>query len=288
MRSTFAAIAIGCLGAFTPAVLRSAELANGIYELAPEGAGIMVTRSYGGEIGLGKRLSDNFGQVSMWSTSNENDRFRVFMQQAGPFVPEGQFAIYIDGVCEMISSHTEPDANGKTDLIADVAGHENARRVAAALGVDPQERTHPGHLLLVTWTPVRESYKLGEAVVLELKIKNVGKTTIRFMEGGQQRGARDNQFGFTAFAGSGSGEPIPDTGDPTNFGGLAAFRELKPGEVFTKQVDIAKWFKFERPDSYQITGIYELELATEEFGARALWDEYATGRCRVKIGSRAD
>ena len=31
------------------------------------------------------------------------------------------------------------------------------------------------------------------------------------------------------------------------------------------------------------TGIYELELATEDFGARALWDEYATGRCRVRI-----
>jgi hypothetical protein len=205
------------------------------------------------------------------------------MQQAGPFVPEGHFAIYIDGVCEVIGSHTEPDASGKTDLIADVVGHENAKRVAAALGVDPQERTHPGHLLRVAWKPVHETCKLGAAVVLELTIENVGTTTIHFMEGGQQRGARDNQFGFTAFAASGSGEPIPDTGDPTNFGGIAALRELKPGDVFTKQVDVTDWFKFEKPDTYEITGIYELELAPEEYGPRALWDDYATGRCRVRM-----
>ena len=120
-------------------------------------------------------------------------------------------------------------------------------------------------------------------MILELEIKNVGSTTVRLIEGGKQRGPRDNQFGFTAFGGSGHGKPIPDTGDPTNFGGKGGFHELKPNDVFRKQVDLSKWFKFEKPDTYQITGMYELELQDKDFGARVLWQEFATGRCLVRL-----
>ncbi|MEO1974203.1 MAG: hypothetical protein ABGX07_21755, partial [Pirellulaceae bacterium] len=60
-------------------------------------------------------------------------------------------------------------------------------------------------------------------------------------------------------------------------------RELKPGDVFDKQVDISKWFKFEKADTYQVTGTYELELRDKDYSARIIWKEFVTERCRVRI-----
>ncbi len=137
--------------------------------------------------------------------------------------------------------------------------------------------------MAAVWKPVQESFEIGGPVVLELTVENVGQVPVHFVEGGKQRGARDNQFQFIAFGSSGYGKPIPDIGDPTNFGGLGGFRELKPGDVFRKQVDVTKWFKFDKPGSYEITGLYELPLQEPGFGARVLWEDFATGRCMVQI-----
>jgi len=266
-----------------PSTICAGEIATGIYRIVPDGQGTLVSRSSGGKVDLGERVSSNFGDVTIWSLSNQNDRFRVLMKRAGPLDGQKRVAIYADGVCEVVGSYSESNAAVQLQMTADVVGHANAKKVAAALNAKLQERKHPGHQLLVSWKPVQESFKVGEPVMLELEILNVGPTTVRFMEGGQQRGARDNQFGFTAFAGSGHGKPIPDTGDPMNLGGLGAFRELKPDDLFRKQVDLAKWFKFKKADTYQITAMYELELQYKDFGAPALWEEFATGRCLVRI-----
>lgn len=277
-----ATFALCVFRATLPATVGSAEMDDGIYRTVPAGTGTRVTRSSGGTVDLGERISETFGDVTVWSLSNQNDRFRVLMTHPGRFDPRKRVAIYVDGVCEFVSSHNPRDS-GKTELIADVSGHANAKKLAAALKAKFLERTHPGQRLLVSWSSVQESYRIGEAVTLELKIENVGSTTVRFIEGGQQRGPRDNQFGFTAFAQSGYGQPLPDTGDPRHHGGMGAHRELKPNDIFRKRVDLSKWFKFEKPGAYEITGLYELELHEKDFGARVLWEDFATGRCLVRI-----
>jgi hypothetical protein len=88
---------------------------------------------------------------------------------------------------------------------------------------------------------------------------------------------------FTAFAGTGAGNSVPDTGDAYNLGGIGVYRTLEPNDVFEKKIDISKWFKFTKPDRYEITGIYELELKGKDFGQKVLWDEFATGRCTQLI-----
>ena len=279
-----AAFALCVLQVAMPSTVGSAEIVDGIYRTVPDGKGTRVTLSSGGMVDLGERMSENFGDITIWSLSNQNDRFRVLMKRAGPFDARNRAAIYVDGVCQVVNSCSEPDDSGKLEVIADVVGLANAKTVAVGLKAKLQERKHPGHQLLFSWKSVQESYKIGETVTLELEIENVGSTIVRFIEGGQQRGPRDNQFGFTAFAGSGYGKPLSDTGNPTNHGGVGAFRELKPNDVFRKQVDLSKWFKFEKPDTYRITGIYELELHDKDFGARVLWNDFAIGRCLVRIG----
>ncbi len=284
MRWVMAAVCVVFVtGTAAPVSICADEFAAGIYRVVPDGQGKRVARSSGGTVDLGDRVSDNFGDVSLWSLSNQNDRFRVQMEQAGPVDGEGRLAIYVDGVCEVVGSTSGSPGKEKRQLMAVVEGLENAKKLFSQLRAKLKLRKHPGHQLLVSWKPQRASYKVGEPVTLELAIKNVGSTTVRFIEGGQQRGARDNQFGFTAFSGSGHGKPIPDTGDPRHFGGIGAFREIKPGETFRKQVDVTKWFKFEETGTYEITGIYELELRNKDFDFNALWDEYAIGRCRVRI-----
>ncbi len=129
-----------------PAAGFAADVPDGIYRVLPDQAegtklvdggseGTRIARTVGGEIRLGTRLSDRFGEVTMWSLSNQNDLFRVTMKGAGPLDPTGRLAIVVSGDCEMVSSNTEPDQAGKTDLIADIHGYANAEKVAASLKI---------------------------------------------------------------------------------------------------------------------------------------------------------
>ena len=112
----------------------------------------------------------------------------------------------------------------------------------------------------------------------------MGKTAVTFTVGGQQRGPRDNQYRFIAQSGYGTGKSVPDTGDPTNFGGLGTWKELKPGEVFESTIELDRWFKFTEPDSYRITGIFELDLVPPGDGfGRAIWEDFAVGQCVVYV-----
>lgn len=262
---------------FVSSAFVSAEMQNGIYKISQTNGTQKATRTIGGEIRLGKKLTGDFGEAEIWSIANRNDRFRIHLKQVENFDTDGQFAIWIDGVCEVVSSKNAAKTADLVDLIVDIRGHTNAKTVARHLDVQIGMRKHPGHQLSVSFAPEKKSYTIGNPVVIELQIENVGQTTVRFMEGGQQRGARDNQFRFIA------SPALPDTGDPINFGGMAAFRTLAPGDVFRKKVDITKWFQFDKALNYEITGLYELEFQREDFGAKRLWDEFVVGRCRVEI-----
>ena len=88
----------------------------------------------------------------------------------------------------------------------------------------------------------------------------VGTGPLSFFEGGKQRGPRDNQYRFLAYRSGGHGRAVPDTGDPTNFGGIGAVRTLKPGESFARTVTLDKWFTFTDSDTYRVTGLFELPL----------------------------
>jgi hypothetical protein len=277
------AVVAAAPGAAQPIGASAEQLQPGIYQVVPDGQGVRVERSSGGYVDLGKQLSATLGEVTIWSLANANDHYRVFMQRVPAFDTSGHTAICVAGVCDVISSRTEPDASGNIELIADISGEASVQHVATALDVTPLRRQHPGHQLLVKWTDTQESHAVGEPVVLQLEITNVGTTTVRFYEGGQQRGSRDNQFRFIAFSQHGSGPAVPDTGDPTHFGGLAALRQLEPGKTFSKQVDIGKWFGFKEPGYYEITGLYELGLFGPHDDHRVIWDDFAVGRCLVHI-----
>ncbi|HEV3079951.1 MAG TPA: hypothetical protein VGY66_09235 [Gemmataceae bacterium] len=263
---------------------KMAEPSDGVYLVHLEGAGPKVMRNDDGDpLVLGERLADKFGQAVIESDSNDNSRFSLDLKGAGPFPPghPGPMALLIGGRCFVVYSNSDPEPDGKRQLGSIIIGAEAMQVVAKKFKVEPRLRKHPGYQLLATWTPDQAGYKAGEPITLTLKIKNVGAQAAAFFDGGAQRGARNNQFGFTAFH---SGKAVPDTGDPLNFGGKASLEVLEPGESFSKSVRLDDWFKFNEPGVYQITGTYKLAFYDPKSKPRRpLWTDFASGECSVRI-----
>jgi hypothetical protein len=269
-----------------PLAARAGTPETGLYQLNEGDNGQLVQRgdtAAGGEIRLGDLISEKLSEASLVSGANDNSLFRLSLK-AGP-IPEGadqgRLAVVVGDLYLPVYGHSDRRENGAIDIDTQVAGLEAARKVAKSLGIEPQLRKHLGHELLVTVEPKQASYRPGEAVTLVMTIKNVGETSVSFFDGGQQRGPRNNQFSFIAFSNAGFGRALPDTGDPTNFGGPAGIKKLGPGDVFTKEVLLTNWFRFSKPGGYQITAIYQLGLLDD--GSRIIWDDFAVARCFVRI-----
>jgi RNA polymerase sigma factor (sigma-70 family) len=261
---------------------------DGVYLLKFEGEGRKVTLTDGTEAILGKQLSKSIGRgVSLQSWTNDNTRFNLGVKRLGPLpkeVTEVQTALVVSGVVLHIGRPEQLNDDGTADVGANVDSADAAKTLAAAYKIEPQLRKHPGHRYEVRWTPDRKRYEVGDAVKLTMEIKNTGTGPLRFTHGGQQRGARDNQFRFVAQEGF-AGKGLPDTGEPENFGGKVRVVTLKPGEIYTADVELTKWFKFTEPNSYRITGVFEMPVIdplSEKFGP-VIWDDLAVGECAVRV-----
>tara|TARA_R100000789_G_C3021935_1_gene153682 strand:- start:3211 stop:4059 length:849 start_codon:yes stop_codon:yes gene_type:complete len=263
----------------------AAELPNGIYSVDSNDSdsGNTVTRADSQEpIKLQKLLASGLGTPSLISTSNDNESFRLTLSKAGPFrqdIKSTHQAAYIDGVC-VIGTGQVLDNQQRSTLVGYFNSIDNANKVAKAFSIKPKLRQHPGHKVIVKWTPQKPSFNPNDPIELTLTVMNVGKVDINFIAGGSQRGARDNQFAFIAHSDYRNGKAVPDTGDPVNFGGIGSFVNLKPNESFTKSVDVSKWFRFTESGSYQLTCMYHIEMSSDDGD---LWDDFLTGQCLVRI-----
>jgi len=262
------------------------DLQSGLYRSSWDGKGRIVQRAdtdTGGEVHLTDRLAEKLSDASLVSESNDNRRYRLSLK-AGP-IPDGAdkqpLALVVAGLCVPVWGHSDRQADGSISLEATVMGKEAAQKIAKELGVEPQLRTHPGYELVVTAQAKQSAYRPGEVVTLVMTITNVGKTTVRFGDGGQQRGPRNNQFSFIAFRDDDRGRALLDTGDRRHMGGKMGMPTLKPGDSFTKEVALTDWFEFTEPGGYRITAIYELTLLDENH--RPIWDDFAVARCVVRV-----
>jgi hypothetical protein len=267
---------------------RAADPEDGVYSCAYEGDGTKVRRTDGAEVILGKRLGPANAATVIRSVRNDNTFFVFDLNNAGPLAQDPTkpyFLVVADGQFIAVWGNSDRRPDGTQSLSCQIIGQAAAEKVAARLHTTVQRRAHPGHHFAVNWTPERETYHPGEAVTLVMEIRNTGAEPFAFQVGGQQRGARDNQYRFLAYRGSGSGKAVPDTGDPNHFGGICTIQTLKPGEVFTAKVDLSKWFTLADPDTYRITGLFELELYEPGRGldGRPIWDDLAVGDVLVRV-----
>jgi hypothetical protein len=135
----------------------------------------------------------------------------------------------------------------------------------------------------VTFIPEKEEFLLGEPVTAKLRITNVGDADFTFNIGGRQRGARDNQFAFSAeLVGD---KMLPDIGDPRHFGGLGASVTLKPGESHEIHVDLTKWFAFKESEIYMLRGSYYMQFIDPALPDFVIWEDFACSEFEVRIKS---
>lgn len=277
-----------CVGVLLLALSGSAKaegLKSGLYEMNWNGPGRSVQRAdtlAGDKIYLTNRLTGTFRDASLVSMSNDNSRFRLRMK-AGPIARDTDWkhlALVVGDLCMPAACYSEVKANGLLSIDATVASKEAAERIAKELHIKPRLRTHPGHKLRVTVQPKWHSYRPNEPIILTMTITNVGKTTVRFMDGGKLRGQRNNQFSFIV-----GPRPIADTGDPIGFGGIATLKKLKPADTFSKKVILTNWFKFTETGHYEIAALYELNLVDES--DYTIWEDFAVARCFLRIDKPA-
>jgi hypothetical protein len=147
-------------------------------------------------------------------------------------------------------------------------------------GPSKPERRHPGHQMKAEYI-AKPEFRIGEPVPVVLRITNVGDSAFKFMRGGRQRGARDNQFAFNAQLGR---RMLPDIGDPVHFGGLGTHVLLKSGEHVDVPVDLTKWFSFDEAGLCELRGSYLMEFANPEPDAHlTIWEDFACAEFTITI-----
>lgn len=275
---------VGCSDADKPVP----KPADGIYAIREDGEGLEVLKTNGQKLRLGPRRGVMPAERAIVSEANDNSRFILSLTNVQPLTSTpgmGYITLVVDGVA-MTSHGQSQAADGTSALSFKFEGLEWAKKFAARLNCPLQIRTNPGRLLEATWRTDKDEYRVGEPITVTLELRNVSAKTVSFQNGGKQRGKRNNQFRFLAYRSGGHGTAVPDTGDPTHFGGIGGPLPLKPGESLKNSVKLDGWFQFTEPGVYRITGIFELQFSDPADAAVfnvPIWDDLATGDFFVRV-----
>jgi len=224
-------------------------------------------------------VSTRINHVKLVSRENDNSRFQLTLDRIKPFPHDhGKLGLLIGGKTIRFSSGGYHSPTNHT-VGAAIYGEELADAVARHFNIKAVKRTHPGHRLVVRFKAAKETFTTSETVTAELRIKNVGGNDFVFMQGGRQRGYRDNQFAFSC---QHDQKMLPDVGNPMNFGGLGGFKAIAPGRTHIIRVDLRKWFKFSTPGTYALRGSYYLEIMDSVAGG-TVWEDIVADEFSVRI-----
>jgi hypothetical protein len=267
--------------------------ANGLYYVSSDGTGQTMANSDGSTVQLGEKAEMQIRRAHIYSEDNGNTDFNVVLetsdyetnlansQMVKPVVFRfGQRAYSCFGWVGSIEAIGNP-------IRFNVHGQDEAEAVAKWLSTSCDLRSPPGYKLYAQFVPAKSEFNTNEPVMVKFQLKNLDERTVIFMRGGSNRGSRDNQYGFRAmFQYS---QPVADTGSAINFGGLFGPESLEPGNAFEDQIDLKKWFAFDKPGRYEIHGFYHLAFCrppltdtTRPWG-EIVWSDYASADFTVVV-----
>lgn len=224
-------------------------------------------------------LADPIDAALANSQSNDNARYQVSLQSSAPFsIPEERIVLFLSGKAQKMAGWgSDPNGHSLSLLVA----ADQIPAIERLYKTTVRSRRHPGHLVRVEFVPAKEKFAVGEAVVVRLRLANVGEREFTFMNGGRNRGARNNQFGFTANSGT---RMLADSGNPTHFGGLAGYQTVKPGQSFELEVDLSGWFKFSEAGNYLMVGTYVMEFVDPPGpGGCTIWEDVLGAEFNITI-----
>ncbi len=231
---------------------------------------------------IGGAYRPGIRKATVTSKSNRNDRYSVQLEcEYGEAAKRRDYVLVVGGIA---SRRSGGGSSGTKALYwsFEVEGREQARAVAAFLGVTTRDRRHPGHQLLVEFAQHRDWHE-GGAHEIEFTIENVGKQAVAFVQGGMYRGMRDGQFSFVAHGDPRKGG-LPDIGNSVSFGGISVACVLEPGEVHRQRVDLRKWFDM-KAGTYHVIGTYHMTYVdpTNHSQQTPIWIGFAAGQCHVTV-----
>lgn len=256
-----------------------ANAADGFYEIIDTAYPIQALD--GSWIGIGKKIDEKISTASIRSMNNSNETFYLSLEKEGAFSNDNTAMVYCATYhCARFTSGG--NSNNKTFTIgASIPNRISADKLAKSFGIALKLRQHPGHAFLTRFIPAADKFAKDAPLNIKLEIKNIGDKPVTFQDGGQNRGERNNQFGFTASNGV---VAIPDTGNPQHHGGLSVNKTLRPGEAFEKEIDLRKWFTFKESGTYFITGTFELPFFnSEDKEYFVLWEDFAAAKFSITI-----
>ena len=247
----------------------------------------------GSSVRLGEKANIWFFKARVTSENNANTEFEVrldyhadsnFEDTLKTVLRIGNHGFLFDGSGDAV----DENLGRYKELTLTIHNQDEAINAAEWLSVKCALRTPPGYKYSVQYIPLQSEFHTNEPVLVKLLIRNLDDRTIIFRSGGQQRGYRDNQYGFRAFYQF--GVPVSDIGNPLNFGGFYGLIHLEPGKEFEdKAVDLNRWFKFDKAGIYSIHGFYHLEYyppgkeseVTHPWSV--IWSDYASADFTVVI-----
>ena len=253
---------------------------NGFYRLSWNAPGPPV-KLYDRTYYAAEKLDLTVLKAEIGSTNNANTQFNLSVTIPLASQPELPVALFIGG---MANPSYGRGSDGKNAIIQfSIGDRQRAEQVASFLNIQTILHRHPQHELEISFRPVQAEFHQGEQVSVIFHIRNVGENVIAFQEGGRNRAARDNQYVFSCRL---NGRQVDDIGNSGHQGGISFVRKLKPGEVFEENVDLGKWFAFDKQGVYELLGSYYMDFIDPDRDAPPhfpIWEDYATAEFSVKI-----
>ncbi|MEZ0275368.1 MAG: hypothetical protein ACAH88_10725, partial [Roseimicrobium sp.] len=249
--------ALGVVAMYLAMVSMASALEPGIYELGPKGEVI-------------KPFTSRIIGAMLVSTSNDNTRCTLTLNYDGEY--EGWLGVQAAG--KLHQGHGQ-----MRQYSTIIQGKEAIREITERYKPEVTLRKHPGHKMLVNFFAKDGKLEPGEPFTVILRITNVGDAPFTFVQGGRQRGSRDNQFAFSAME---DNAMLPDIGNPRHMGGLGGWVTIKPGASHEIPADLTKWFQLKKGGFYTLRGSYAMEFS-HGWDSPTRWEDFATADFYVHI-----
>lgn len=279
----------------------AARAEDGLFYLSSDRSGYSLRSADGSRVALDGKAGTKILRAHVYSENNANTEFGVRLETSD-YEVDAKTGIPARAVVLRVGDHVYSYVGG-----AGSSGHcnlmffrinnlEEARIAARSLSTECALREPPGYRIFAQFTPERAEFHANEPVPVKLEIKNLDTRKLMFQRGGRQRGSRDNQYGFRAIlvrlenpGGALPMQPVADVGDPVNFGGIGTLVAIDPEKSFTDNVDLKKWFAFDKAGTYLIHGFYAIEYHRPAEREEAhmpwnlIWSDYASADFEVVI-----
>ena len=233
---------------------------NGLYHSSTQENAPTIQLANGSSVRLGGKAIIQIFKARVYSLNNDNTNFLVSLTTADE--GNNNKNLIVSGpVVLRVGDHGYSFAGGNgyagryDEMQFQIPNDNEAKAAAQWLSVECTLRANPGYKIHPGFVPAKSEFHTNEPVLVKFVMKNLDDRTISCGRETHHRNSRNHQFDFQATF---SDKPVADVGDAEDWGDFWGQLDLKPGEAIEEQIDLNRWFAFDKPGTYAIHGVYHL------------------------------